>query len=237
MKKKNEDAMLLEQVRIGKERILFAVVCDGIGGMQDGEYASGLVVTEMKRWFFDEGLEIFRGNISKRKQIKAYITSLEDRLRRISEKMIRYGTKKRCCIGTTCCAALLLGNRYLMFSIGDSCLMKLSTRRRKYLNRPDINEKGQLLRCIGSEGWYPVCYSSGFLRGKDMLLLGTDGFFRFLSLTDIDDLFLQLGKNVCWSKEGNILRNKKMKSWMDSMEKQLRSRGEWDDMTAILIGR
>ena len=39
----SEDSLLLEQVRIQKEQIVFAVVCDGIGGLQQGEIASGLL--------------------------------------------------------------------------------------------------------------------------------------------------------------------------------------------------
>ena len=227
--------MLLEQVRIGKERILFAVVCDGIGGMQDGEYASGLVVTELKQWFFDEGVDIIRRSIGQREQIKIYIKSLDRRLHLISEKLMKYGENKSCSLGTTCSGVLLLGSRYLMFSVGDSCLMRMSMRRRKCLNKPDVNEKGQLLRCIGSEGWYPVCYSNGFLRKKDMLLLGTDGFFRFLRSEDIDDLFSEVRK-AGFGNKMKLSNQRKMKTWMDTMEKRLRDRGEWDDMTAVLIG-
>lgn len=54
-KRVNQDAVMLKvatSARYG--RIAFAVLCDGMGGLDSGEIASGLVVKRFERWFHDE---------------------------------------------------------------------------------------------------------------------------------------------------------------------------------------
>ena len=42
-RKVNEDSFTLQRVRARKKELIFAAVCDGIGGLRAGECASGLV--------------------------------------------------------------------------------------------------------------------------------------------------------------------------------------------------
>ena len=52
-----QDALLLEYVQKGKKEILLAVVCDGIGGLQQGEFASSFVTGQLKRWLYHDYLK------------------------------------------------------------------------------------------------------------------------------------------------------------------------------------
>ena len=38
-----------------KKELIFAAVCDGIGGLRAGECASGLVAEQLTEWFYREG--------------------------------------------------------------------------------------------------------------------------------------------------------------------------------------
>ena len=48
-KEHNQDSVLLEQVNTGKGRILLAAVSDGIGGLPEGEVASGFLMERSGR--------------------------------------------------------------------------------------------------------------------------------------------------------------------------------------------
>ena len=43
----NEDSLSLQQVSIRGKKVVFALVCDGIGGLEQGETASGFVAERM----------------------------------------------------------------------------------------------------------------------------------------------------------------------------------------------
>ena len=50
-RKVNEDSFTLQRVRARKKELIFAAVCDGIGGLRAGECASGLVAEQLTEWF------------------------------------------------------------------------------------------------------------------------------------------------------------------------------------------
>ena len=54
-RKVNEDSFTLQRVRACKKELIFAAVCDGIGGLRAGECASGLVAEQLTEWFYREG--------------------------------------------------------------------------------------------------------------------------------------------------------------------------------------
>ena len=57
-KKNNQDALLLKVAVLNKNRIVLAVLCDGMGGLENGEIASSHAIRTMERWFNDELPEI-----------------------------------------------------------------------------------------------------------------------------------------------------------------------------------
>lgn len=50
-REKNQDSVLLEQVITVRGRILLAAVCDGIGGLSEGETASGFILEKLPQRF------------------------------------------------------------------------------------------------------------------------------------------------------------------------------------------
>ena len=46
-----QDALVLEYAVRGKREAALLVVCDGIGGLSEGEYASGYVTMRIRNWF------------------------------------------------------------------------------------------------------------------------------------------------------------------------------------------
>ena len=50
-KETNQDSVLLKTGNYKNYNIAFSVVCDGMGGLSDGELASAHVVTKLSDWF------------------------------------------------------------------------------------------------------------------------------------------------------------------------------------------
>ena len=51
VRKVNQDALMIKTARYKGREILFAAVCDGIGGLADGEKASSCVIGSVSDWF------------------------------------------------------------------------------------------------------------------------------------------------------------------------------------------
>ena len=51
VRKSNQDSVLVLKALTSQGRVLLAAVCDGMGGMDRGEYASGYLTEELVTWF------------------------------------------------------------------------------------------------------------------------------------------------------------------------------------------
>ena len=55
----NQDSVTLQQVVTGRGRIVLAAVSDGIGGLAEGETASGYITEKIVRTFYEQILLLF----------------------------------------------------------------------------------------------------------------------------------------------------------------------------------
>ena len=60
-RKKDEDSIALQKVTSIKGELMMALLCDGCGGMEAGETASGYAAEEMSIWFYDEFVPLIAG--------------------------------------------------------------------------------------------------------------------------------------------------------------------------------
>lgn len=60
----NQDSLVLLQAQWGSEEVLFAAVCDGMGGLSQGEAASGTMAEAFAKWFEEDLPELLSGDIS-----------------------------------------------------------------------------------------------------------------------------------------------------------------------------
>ena len=58
----NQDSLVLEQVLTSKGRVLFAAVSDGIGGLSEGEVASGFILEKLLTNFYQQLLPLIGRN-------------------------------------------------------------------------------------------------------------------------------------------------------------------------------
>lgn len=101
------DGVLLKRRHIGSEMVYIAVICDGVGSMADGEFASAEAIRLTGEWL--DGL-------SDTRRIELKMLAL---IKEINEAVFASG-KKGLKTASTYSALLLCGSRYYIVHAGDS---------------------------------------------------------------------------------------------------------------------
>lgn len=224
-RKKNEDSFSLQRVRLRgflgkKAEAALAVVCDGIGGLPEGETASGFVAEQLTEWFYREGILLMSSPLWRKKTAEG----VTDALGRIQEQIERCERAEEICCGTTCTVALVKGKRFVLLHVGDSRAFLMGRRARRLTQ--DHVKNGALCRCVGAFGFQFPDVLEGNIHKGGMLLLCTDGFYRFAQ----KGLFK--GRLFCRKWDENQLH----KVLMEAGE-AARAQGEQDNQTAVLLLR
>lgn len=175
----NEDSLVLQEADTRRGTVLLAAVCDGIGGLAEGETASGYLAEMLIVWFYKELLPLAERRKGKRFIYKSVIKMLYE----ADESIKAYGRKKEIRLGTTVTAFVLWGSRFFLFHVGDSRVYRI-TKRVRTLTKEDGDGK-VLTRCIGAGKWEKPYWRSGKVRKKTGFLLCTDGFYKKLSEEEI----------------------------------------------------
>jgi len=216
-----QDALVEEAAAFhGREAYLLAV-CDGIGGMEEGEYVSGYVTMRLRNWFYDAYLTHIRKHHSRRRIKRDCYGMLYDCNRYFQVYGERYGVKT----GTTMTMAVLWRRKYLVFHVGDSRAFILG-RRCKKLTEDDCYEGNVLSRCIGSFPWRGVYFAKGNLRRRERLLVCSDGFWRRVKEKE---LLQSLGGRKKVSEE-------QLEKRLYKLGREGRMRGEKDNQAAVIVG-
>ncbi|MBR3306715.1 MAG: hypothetical protein IKI75_05620 [Lachnospiraceae bacterium] len=216
---KNQDSMALHRMETRAGEVTMAAVCDGLGGEQCGELASGYLVERLSIWFYDELPESLKGGFSKSRIRR----SLQRELFRTHGQLREYGLDRMLRCGTTMTLFLSVGNRYLLFSCGDSTVFSLRRGIKELILR-DGDERG-VKRCIGIGSFFPPHMSSGRIHGDSAFLLSSDGLLKKLKEGDIQRAM----------SPGLIKRREEAQRALSGLARAARSRGEKDDISALYL--
>lgn len=101
-----------------------AVVCDGMGGLSDGEKASSYVTCKMADWFSGN----FASMIQQKKSILDIRKNLDEYIHMINDRMNRFSQKNGLSLGTTLTAIIFLENenKVLTAHVGDTRAYKIT---------------------------------------------------------------------------------------------------------------
>ncbi|MBQ2803794.1 MAG: serine/threonine-protein phosphatase [Lachnospiraceae bacterium] len=190
VKSTNQDSLNVKVMTVNGQKMVLAVLCDGMGGLEKGEVASATVVKAFGKWAVERIPYLAQQTIADadiRREWTELITQYNDKIK-------LYG--KRCAIslGTTITAILLTDNRYYVVNVGDSrtyeiqhsvrVLTKDQTVVAREVELGNITpEQAQtdarrsvLLQCIGaSDAVYPDFFF-GETRKDAVYMLCSDGF-------------------------------------------------------------
>lgn len=239
-KKINQDALL---INIAKTRIgnvaLFAV-CDGMGGLEQGEVASSTVIRGLRKWFDNELKELINNNMNSIED--AIVINLEEYIKELNERILQYGKDNNFKLGTTVSALLVIDNKYYIFHIGDSRVYEVTdgllqltndqTLVAREIKRGNLTmeeakfhpRRNVLLQCVGGTKVIEPEVISGYIKKDAFYILCSDGFYHQLNDEDI--------LNKLKSK---IKTEKDMKKIIFELIELVKERKEVDNITAMVI--
>lgn len=217
----NEDALTFKQVmKEGKEYFL-AVVCDGIGGLPEGENASSFVADSMGK----ELMHLLESNRSM--SLKRWRNAFLRKGYECHKQLQVYGREKGIRLGTTLSMVFLCERRGYILHVGDCAVF---TGKRRLIRRTGIHRTstGALKQAVGAGQdlkmeWKKIMVSKG-----SIILLGTDGFYQRMEecLTNKEAIKELRKKNMNEAELG---------IWLQSKAKMATQRGERDNTSAVCM--
>jgi len=139
-----------------------AIICDGVGGLDDGEFASGFVTNNIKHYF---------DRLDRSRKIRLSI------LKKNITRIIYTCHEALSGCATTICMLIIYGKRGFIISCGDSRAY-IGRRRLSPATNDDLDSFGRLTSSIGF-GQFQRPKSKNFnLYFNDTVLICSDGFYR-----------------------------------------------------------
>lgn len=239
VKETNQDSYFAEVGSGVCGKLAFAIVCDGMGGLEKGEVASASVVQAFRRWALEKLPSLAQ-------------TGIEDQLIRnewldialnFNEKLKQYGRENQLRLGTTLTALLLTENRYYCMNVGDTRAYEITNRLTQItsdhtviareMELGNITEeesktdprRSVLLQCIGASDEIFPDFFFGEVKRNAVYLLCSDGFRH--EITEVE-IYSYLRAEVCFSAEA-------MKRNLDALIQMNMERMETDNITAVAI--
>lgn len=222
----NEDSLCYKQAVFMHHRIAMAVICDGMGGMEQGQLASASVVRAFDKWFDDRLQGLLTGNDF---QVEGIINEWRRLIGKLNQQLYRYGNDEGIKLGTTLSAILFFDDKYVIGHVGDSRIYAIRIFVRKLTTDQSLMPGSNvLLECIGVSDKVNPCFYSGRM-GHGHMLLCTDGFWHKVSCLYIAMNFgigrLLFGKNEKEAMHNRLLHH----------VRRCISKGETDNISAVVI--
>lgn len=242
-KKVNQDACCVRILKIPSHTIVLAVVCDGVGGMVEGEYASHNTVLAFHNWFdytlskkavdVPEGDELFDFLIA---DMKALIIQQ-------NEAVYSYAGERGIQTGTTLTAMLFVDDDYFIAQIGDSRAYQVvdqvlqltedqsfvakevkAGRMTKEEAKRD-RRRNIILQCLGATAFIEPVYLTGKVKKDAVYFLCSDGFVHELEEFEIEQIMNP--HNMCDLNQAH-------ECLLSGIE-VVKTRGETDNITVVLV--
>lgn len=236
-KKTNQDGLLIKTAKTPNGPVALFVLCDGMGGLSDGELASATVIRGMSDWFDSQLPDI----LISEEQVLNVAPLLEGQIRTLNEKILQYGEVENVKLGTTITAMLVIYSRYYIVQIGDSRAYSINSnltrltkdqtlvaREVEYGNITEEQAKVDprrniLLQCVGATKDLNVVITECELEKDTVFLLCTDGFYHEITREELYSAMLPSG----------LQNEAQMKDRLIKLVELVKSRNETDNISVI----
>lgn len=243
VKKVNQDSFYRQNGKYNGDYLLFAMVADGMGGLDAGEIASKMITDNFNTWFHKKGLEaILLGDYLQFEQLLQ--ESIADVVALSNEQINAYGKENNMIIGSTATMILFFRGTYYAANIGDSRIYRLSDNNlyqitvdhswmqqqldlgyseEEILDDPAYDDLcNRITRCVGAgmDCVYADYFANDYKAG-DMFLICSDGLIHTNSVDEIVGIL---------QNEELTLQDK-----TQTLIDMAKERGEEDNITAILV--
>jgi serine/threonine protein phosphatase PrpC len=237
----NQDSIAIKMMDTSHGRAVFAVVCDGMGGLAAGELASKEVIEAYCNWYDTELTAMV-----KQDAYDANIIIAQWRQLAISEneRLGMYGIQQGASLGTTLSAILLYQNQYLIVHVGDSRIYEMTGQGIRQVTEDQSvvareialgnltpeqalrdPRRSILLQCIGASPMVEPAFFQGTLRPETSYLVCSDGLCHEVSQ---QEMYSQLGPQAC--ENPTVMRRNCI-----SITELVKKRNEQDNISMILL--
>lgn len=239
-KRVNQDGLNITMAHTATGDMAMLVVCDGVGGLSLGEFASAQAVRSYTRWFRERLPQIIA-----EKMLTTEYMEKEWRMLAadINQELLRYGEEHGTQLGTTLTAALVTQQEYDIIHIGDSRAYMLMdnavqlTTDQTLINREIMmghitpeqaqtdSRKHILLQCLGINPQIEPQFLNGEMMPEAGILLCTDGLSNRLDVGELYELV-----HMEEQPERNV-----MEQHLREITQLCRLRGEADNISVALL--
>ena len=202
-KEVNQDSLIIRKADTDIGQILMAFICDGMGGLSDGELASKEAVLMLNDFFDNDLPRLLKNGLSN----QGLTNIINSRIYELDRKIRRFGENHRPC-GTTMSGILLFNGNFMTLNIGDSRVYKIDSDEiiqlthdqsvvQDLIDRGEITEKeaehhpqrSVLLQCVGTGDDVISDIRFGNYINGDIFLICSDGFRHKITSSDMYKLF------------------------------------------------
>lgn len=235
----NQDSLTVMVANTKCGQSAMAVVCDGIGGLACGEVASAQVVMIFKEWFAECLPHLLDTPFFKEKLEEQWGQIIQN----ANDKILSYAVERNMQMGTTLTAVLLMKGRYHIVQVGDSRAYQVARQIQQLTKDQTLTarevalghitpeqarydkRKHVLLQCIGTNQKPEPVFLHGEISQNASYLLCTDGFYNLLTEQELYE--------KCNAKMN--VKQKAMETHLQQLAECCKSRGEQDNISAVLI--
>lgn len=200
-KNTNQDSLSVKQINTERGRMVFAVLCDGMGGLAKGEVASASVIYAFDKWVKERFPEISALPVNEEVLKNQWNEIIQDQNRTIQAYGGRLGVK----LGTTAVVMLLTSEKYYIMNVGDSRAYEISdnlyqlTKDQTFVERevelgnmtPEQAEtdprRSVLLQCVGASDTVCPDFFVGETKTNASYMMCSDGFRHEITPQEIYD--------------------------------------------------
>lgn len=237
-KNTNQDSILVKHASVENDEVLMAVVCDGMGGLSKGELASATVIRAFAKWF-DEELP------SELKKVDMQVIGAKWALllKELNTRILEYSSEQGIeGVGTTFSGILFIGQQYMIAHVGDSRVYQIGAALRQMttdqtfvareISRGTMTleqakadkRRNLLLQCVGASKTVEPQMLFGTVEAGAYMLC-SDGFRHEITEEEMYESLNPI----------NLLNKEAMHSNVRYLIEQVKSRGEKDNISVILI--
>jgi serine/threonine protein phosphatase PrpC len=245
----NQDSLTLKVANTSFGEAVFAVLCDGMGGLQQGEVASAVVVRAYEQWFMRELDGMFKYGFKPDDVKNAWNDIALD----CNEKISAYGKLKNASMGTTLTVMLMVDDCYYISHVGDCRVYVMDdgisqiTIDQTFVAREVLlghmtpeqakndSRRNVILQCIGTGKALSPEFTHGRVGIGESYLLCSDGFRHEVSDEEIYDYLHTRLQNARWERNNREYNSSIMSRQLNALIELNKKRGERDNISAILI--
>lgn len=229
VKKVNEDGFVYKVIDAGEHFSGIFAVADGVGGLEKGDVASSIAISNINKWWENEFKKYYN---DRENLVKSLITTLNI----TNKELITFATNQSIRMATTLSVLFIHKDDGIIVHIGDSRIYKsnpgtFSTKIEQltqdhscYVNKSingRIVKKSVLTECLGNKDIINhFCVMNPVKKG-DIYILGSDGIYKTMTEAKLAEV---------------VKRNKSnMQELCENLVDTVKTNGEKDNISVIAI--